>query len=872
MNVFELTASITLDTGEYERGLDRATEATEEFGDESSSVLGFFQSEAASKIASIASSVANMGMGFIQAGMQQNMSVESMKANLTTLLGSSKAAEDMIAELTDFAASTPFEMNGLMEAVQTLLAFGTPAEEVMADISMMGDISLGNNQKLAGLALAFGQVSSQGKMTGQDLMQCINAGFNPLNEISRTTGESVSTLKEKMSKGAIGIDDLRGAMQTATQEGGQFYKGMENGAKTGAGAMSTLKDSVGILSGQIFAGLYPAFKAIIDAAISVVDTLSQHPMLLKAIGAVVVGVTVACMGLSAAFIAVATSALLSIPAMAVFTSTILPIAAVVAVVIAAVVFLATAFAETGDAASSAGNQINGVFTGMRTVSKDEFESMKADADSWTERFYYDVAEAADAGNVFAILLTGMTSATQTMVSEVCSLFGLVPEEVGAAIDNTISTMGGFEFVMSNIPAAAMGNFVNTIVSFVGDVKAAASQVEKSGEEGFNPFAYALGNIAGNAVGQFVANIIGGVSNARQAAVTIAESIRNALQNLPSTLSNLSKTATNGIISAFNAARSLAHSSASNIIGAIQGAFNSLPGILSSFGKGAVDGFVSALNNGKGNSGNAARNLASAVQNGLSSLGSMVSNVASNAMRSFNSELNSATSSARSAAGSIASAVQSGLNGGVSGVTSAASNIANSIINTLTSVIGSARTAGSNIANAVAGGITSAVNSVLSAIRDMINSIKNTLDSAVSSARSGGDNIGRGIIDGLKNGINGGSFPSWLKKVVDDAVAAAKKSAGVSSPSWIFAEIGSYMIEGLKLGMEGEYGSVLNSFSDFADELTGPSIGFNTQTNGAFATSSGVAGLQIVQNIYAAKQTPAELEATAEAYFERTRWM
>ena len=96
---------------------------------------------------------------------------------------------------------------------------------------MLGDVSQGNKERFDSLTLAFAQVGSAGKLSGQDLLQFVNAGFNPLNEISKMTGESMAELKERMSAGGVSAEEVAEAFKHATSEGGQFYQAMEHRAK-----------------------------------------------------------------------------------------------------------------------------------------------------------------------------------------------------------------------------------------------------------------------------------------------------------------------------------------------------------------------------------------------------------------------------------------------------------------------------------------------------------------------------------------------------------------------------------------------------------------------------------------------------------------
>ena len=135
------------------------------------------------------------------------------------------------------------------------MSFGMSAEEAQKRMKQLGDISQGDAEKFKSLTLAFAQMSSTGKLTGQDLMQMINAGFNPLEEISRKTGKSIGELKDEMSKGAISADMVAEAFASATSEGGRFYGSMEAQSKTFSGQMATLEDGVASLKGQLAEGL-----------------------------------------------------------------------------------------------------------------------------------------------------------------------------------------------------------------------------------------------------------------------------------------------------------------------------------------------------------------------------------------------------------------------------------------------------------------------------------------------------------------------------------------------------------------------------------------------------------------------------------------
>lgn len=208
-------------------------------------------------ISGISAAIGGISLGTI---VKYNAQMEQYQTSFTTMLGSASKAQSMIANLKDFADKTPFEMSDLSKGAQTLLAFGTSANEIMPDLKMLGDISQGDKAKFDGLTLAFAQISSAGKLSGQDLLQCINVGFNPLSEISKKTGESMGDLRKRMEAGGISAQEVAEAFKSATSEGGQFYGAMEAQSKTFNGQLSTLKDNVMTFLGDVSQGMQDTLK------------------------------------------------------------------------------------------------------------------------------------------------------------------------------------------------------------------------------------------------------------------------------------------------------------------------------------------------------------------------------------------------------------------------------------------------------------------------------------------------------------------------------------------------------------------------------------------------------------------------------------
>ena len=169
---------------------------------------------------------------------------ESMETSLRVLLGGSQERlNNIMGQIKEYALASPLNTKDMVGAVQMMTSFGIEAEKSIDYLKAIGDISMGDTGKFNGLALAFSQMSSAGKLMGQDLMQMVNAGFNPLEEISRKTGKSIGELKNEMSKGAISSKMVQDAFISAASAGGKFYGMSQEGAKTLNGQISMLQES-----------------------------------------------------------------------------------------------------------------------------------------------------------------------------------------------------------------------------------------------------------------------------------------------------------------------------------------------------------------------------------------------------------------------------------------------------------------------------------------------------------------------------------------------------------------------------------------------------------------------------------------------------
>ena len=271
MNVFDLYAKIALDTGDYEKGLENASGKTSSFADKLKTGLATAAKVGAAAIGAASTAIVALG----KIGLDYNSQMEQYTTNFTTMLGSSEAAVKKVDELKKFAASTPLSMDDLAKGTQTLLAFGVESENSTGILRQLGDIALGDADKMQRLSTAFGKAAAAGKLSGEVVQQMIDAGWNPLIQISQSAGETMEETQKRMSAGAISVEELQSAMEAVTTGTGQFAGGMEAASHTTQGLISTLQDNARALVGEVFQPISDGLLGqVLPGAIEAISSLT----------------------------------------------------------------------------------------------------------------------------------------------------------------------------------------------------------------------------------------------------------------------------------------------------------------------------------------------------------------------------------------------------------------------------------------------------------------------------------------------------------------------------------------------------------------------------------------------------------------------
>lgn len=226
----------------------------------------------ASKQVAVAAGAVALGVfGFAKQAIDGASKAEQLKVAFTTMIGNAKVAEQTLASLTKFAASTPFELPEVQESAKKLLAFGIAAKDIEPTLRQLGDVSAGIGAPLGDIAYLFGTIKTQGVAMTQDVRQFAARGipiYEALATVMKTNTEHVGEL---ITAGKVGFPEIQKAFGEMTKEGSKFGGLMELQSKTFGGTMSNLGDTIGQLMTEIGTAMLPTLKALAEHVAAALD-------------------------------------------------------------------------------------------------------------------------------------------------------------------------------------------------------------------------------------------------------------------------------------------------------------------------------------------------------------------------------------------------------------------------------------------------------------------------------------------------------------------------------------------------------------------------------------------------------------------------
>lgn len=252
-----------------QQGLSRASQAVDAFQSKVQS--------ASSSIGSQLMGALGIGGGLASIGWGAKLAIdaERAQAGFAVLTGSAEKAKQMLAEIKQFSQVSPISQSTLRDAATVMIQFGVATDNVIPALKQFGDITGGEAQRLSMMSLAFAQMSAAGRLMGQDLLQMVNAGFNPLQEISRKTGESLIDLKKRMEGGGVSAKEVADAFESATAAGGRFHGRLTAEMGTTGGKIDKLKASVANLAQAFGETLAPSIARVVDSVTPMIQALGH---------------------------------------------------------------------------------------------------------------------------------------------------------------------------------------------------------------------------------------------------------------------------------------------------------------------------------------------------------------------------------------------------------------------------------------------------------------------------------------------------------------------------------------------------------------------------------------------------------------------
>jgi tape measure domain-containing protein len=247
-----------MQTQKFDGDVDKAIKKVDQLG---SSFKSTFMGTMAGNIAF--KGLEKLTTGMVDFGKNSIMlaaDAESAAVAFEVLTGSAEKAATLIANMRRLDMESPLAFTDFQQAAKTMIGFGVSTEDVIKRLSQLSAISMGNAERFQTLSLAFSQTSAAGRLMGQEVLQFVNSGFNPLQQVSKLTGVSMAELKKRMEEGAISVELVGKAFDAATSAGGLFDGMNKRISETTSGQIAKLQGDFKKLSIAVGNELVPVLK------------------------------------------------------------------------------------------------------------------------------------------------------------------------------------------------------------------------------------------------------------------------------------------------------------------------------------------------------------------------------------------------------------------------------------------------------------------------------------------------------------------------------------------------------------------------------------------------------------------------------------
>lgn len=261
-NLTSLSVNVLADTQGFDRGMQSARGSLSRFTGGIGGMGSMLSSSVMGPLAAAAGAALTFAGAYklASSSLEKFAEIESAEVAFGTLTGSAEKGKQVLQDIRDFAASTPFQLPGLNEASKKLLAFGTSTDQLIPTLKAVGDISAGVGAPIEEMAEIYGKAQTSGTLFAEDINQLSGRGIPIIRELAKQFGVAESEVKGLVSEGKVGFSNLQQAFKDLTSEGGQFNGMMDAQSGTLAGLWSTLMDGVDSVLVEIGAGLVDAFN------------------------------------------------------------------------------------------------------------------------------------------------------------------------------------------------------------------------------------------------------------------------------------------------------------------------------------------------------------------------------------------------------------------------------------------------------------------------------------------------------------------------------------------------------------------------------------------------------------------------------------